>query len=1018
MPFRLYPRREEPTLDRELFRNPPREYRGLPFWCWNDRLDRSQLLRQIDVMQKMGFGGFHIHSRTGLATEYLGPTWLSLVEMCAGEARAREMLCWIYDEDRWPSGYAGGLVTQHVEFRQRHLLWTRIPYGQNAPRGKSDYTTAVRNETGRLLARYEVELDSTFRLKHFRRLADQEAISQQQTIWYAYIEPASPSTWFNGQTAVDVFSRQAIKQFIATTHERYRPVLDGALRSLPTAFFTDEPQFVKKSQFTVGNELHDLFMPISDDFCDTYRAAFGQDLLDHLPELFWNLPEDAPSLTRYRYHEHTAERFASGFSDTLGEWCEAHGVALTGHMLGEGSLMSQTRGCGEAMRGLRSFHIPGVDMLCDKRELTTVLQARSVAHQLGREGVASELYGVTGWHFDFAGHKSQGDWQAALGVTIRVPHLFWMSMRGEAKRDYPASIGEQSPWFEEYKLIEDHFARLNAVLSRGKPATQVAVIHPIESAWLAWGPKAQNEATAGSLEHCFQQLPQWLLYNGIDFDFVSEHSIDPGVQGSTFAVGKMNYTFVLISPTTTLRSTTLEALERFSDAGGTVVFAGEVARWVDALPSDRARRLAKRSRQVTFDQQSLLHSLARHRRVRIDFPRNEERPFLHRLLIDGERAYLFLLGSFERSRVHVEGHWDVTLLDTHSGRATEIEREVRGETTSFEPGASAPGHLLYELSPATQRVATLAEPPRYELHDRLAEPIDVTLAEPNVVVLDRARLIFGESAGEPTDILVLDNLIRSRLNLPPRNGRGVQPWADREPAPVLSQIELVYDFDSDIDLSNIELAIENPEDATIRLDGNLISNAPIGWWIDQAISRVVLPELKAGSHQLRLTIPFTRKTELEAVYLLGDFGVRVSGTQARIINPVRSLNWGDWTAQGLPFYGGNVIYHARLAPLASRSKLQFPKFQNPLLSIDHNGTRIGTVAFAPYEIELPENIDRLDITAYGNRSNTFGPLHHTNRDLKWIGPGAWRTTGDQWQDAYSLRAMGILTPPLRHAQLA
>ena len=107
-------------------------------------------------------------------------------------------------------------------------------------------------------------------------------------------------------------------------------------------------------------------------------------------------------------------------------------------------------------------------MLCDRQELNTAKQAQSAARQYGRSGVASELYGVTNWDFDFVGHKAQGDWQAALGVTVRVPHLTWVSMAGEAKRDYPASIGYQSPWYQRYALIEDHFARLNTVLTRGE----------------------------------------------------------------------------------------------------------------------------------------------------------------------------------------------------------------------------------------------------------------------------------------------------------------------------------------------------------------------------------------------------------------------------------------------------------------------------------------------------------------------------------------------------------------------
>src|SRR5690606_6060831 len=155
------------------------------------------------------------------------------------------------------------------------------------------------------------------------------------------------------------------------------------------------------------------------------------------------------------------------------------------------TLESQTHATGEAMRSLRAFQIPGIDMLCDNMELTTAKQAQSVAHQYGREGVLSELYGVTNWDFDFVGHKAQGDWQAALGVTVRVPHLAWVSMAGEAKRDYPASIFYQSPWFREYPLIEDHFARVNVAMTRGQPLVRVGVVHPIESYWLAYGPEEQ-----------------------------------------------------------------------------------------------------------------------------------------------------------------------------------------------------------------------------------------------------------------------------------------------------------------------------------------------------------------------------------------------------------------------------------------------------------------------------------------------------------------------------------------------
>ena len=91
-----------------LFARPTAPYRGKPFWAWNGALSRDELLRQIRVFAEMGMGGFFMHSRTGLSTEYLGDEWFELVNACADEAEKLGLEAWLYDEDRWPSGSAGG----------------------------------------------------------------------------------------------------------------------------------------------------------------------------------------------------------------------------------------------------------------------------------------------------------------------------------------------------------------------------------------------------------------------------------------------------------------------------------------------------------------------------------------------------------------------------------------------------------------------------------------------------------------------------------------------------------------------------------------------------------------------------------------------------------------------------------------------------------------------------------------------------------------------------------------------
>ena len=70
----------------------------------------------------------------------------------------------------------------------------------------------------------------------------------------------------------------------------------------------------------------------------------------------------------------------------------------------EPTLRSQTAAIGETMRAYKYFGYPGIDMLCNRVELTTAKQTQSVVHQYGKEAMLSELYGVTNWDFDFRGH--------------------------------------------------------------------------------------------------------------------------------------------------------------------------------------------------------------------------------------------------------------------------------------------------------------------------------------------------------------------------------------------------------------------------------------------------------------------------------------------------------------------------------------------------------------------------------------------------------------------------------------
>ena len=89
-------------------KNNLKDYAAIPFWSWNDKLEPEALAWQIRWMKEKGLGGFIMHARSGLVTEYLSEEWMKCIEACTKEARDLGMKAWVYDENGWPSGFVGG----------------------------------------------------------------------------------------------------------------------------------------------------------------------------------------------------------------------------------------------------------------------------------------------------------------------------------------------------------------------------------------------------------------------------------------------------------------------------------------------------------------------------------------------------------------------------------------------------------------------------------------------------------------------------------------------------------------------------------------------------------------------------------------------------------------------------------------------------------------------------------------------------------------------------------------------
>ena len=102
-------------------------YQSIPFWSWNDLLEPEELRRQIREMKKAGIGGFFMHARGGLMTEYLGDDWFTATQACIDEAEKQGMHAWCYDENGWPSGFAGGELLKNPENLVHFLRFAKKP---------------------------------------------------------------------------------------------------------------------------------------------------------------------------------------------------------------------------------------------------------------------------------------------------------------------------------------------------------------------------------------------------------------------------------------------------------------------------------------------------------------------------------------------------------------------------------------------------------------------------------------------------------------------------------------------------------------------------------------------------------------------------------------------------------------------------------------------------------------------------------------------------------------------------
>ena len=999
----------------EEFRAPGAQYRAIPFWAWNGRLEQGELLRQIERLAQMGFGGFFMHSRTGLNTPYLGKEWFALTNACADKGKGLGLGAWLYDEDRWPSGTAGGAVTRNPAYRMHFL---RL----------SEERPGLESEPA---ARFAVRMDGARWVSYRPLEADETVLPGETPLRFDVVEMPC-SSFYNGTTYVDTMNREATETFLQMTHQRYVEECGERIGDSILGIFTDEPHRGSlMTSFGQGADAGEYQIPWTAALPQRFREKYGYDLMENLPALFLK-KDEMPARIKWQYVELVEELFLENFARPIDQWCREHRLILTGHVLHEDSLTAQTAMSGSMMRYYAEMELPGIDFLGEfGRCYWIAKQLQSVARQLNKPRLLSELDGCTGWQMGFENYKAVGDWQALYGINLRCPHLAWYTMEGQAKRDYPASISHQSAWWKEYAYVEDYYARIARFAQDGTPVCRVLVVSPLESVWARIHPGwcdglSGKEQRVKELEERYAQVFYLLQRRHIDFDYGDEGLMAEyaAAEGNRLRVGQAYYDAVLVCGMDTVRGTTERMLREFAASGGRLIVCGEAPKAVDCLPGSPDWPGALR---VPFEEEALVAALREYAVASITLPGGEPaRDILCQAKqVDGETRLILLNDNREAAvngvELSIAGSGPVTRFIPETGDLERLPASESGGVVrvrlDFAPQAmlllSVGGVYPEACAPRAYRAVCRKESPaaafRYELD------------EPNLCVLDQASVsLNGGAWSEELEILKADRHVRDAFRLPYRGGEMLQPWfIGQRDLPVCGEAALRFSFEVEtMPAGPLYLVMEERQNFAAELNGSRLESVAQDFsWVDACFSAYEVPValLQPGRNEVVLRTSYRESSNLEALYLMGAFGVRLDGARRTLIRLPETLRPGSVVSQGLPFYSGKITY---LVPVPrevageGRLVLETGRFAGACITASGNGRR-AMIAWQPYEADVTGMVENgvLRVTDVLTRRNTFGPLHLVPARAYAYGPDSFETTGAHFSAAYSLVDAGLLSAP-------
>ena len=483
----------------------------LPFWTINAGLDVPRLCHQLEEMQRSGFDGAVWHPRFYPDNPpYLSTDYFAILSKVILHAKSLGMKFWLYDENGWPSGIAGGILPRR--FPDFRTIWL----------------TTIRGDAG-TAANPACSFDLNGERVH---------LCPQRGIGLDYLNPA------------------AVRKFFELALDSHRDGLTPEAFDYIDAVFTDEPVlgWVEEPAPPLG------IVPWTPALPDLWRDRFGDDLVSQLPLLFRR--ETGSAEFRIRFREFLTDQFVAAFFAPYNRWCAEHGKRFTGHVKGEEHPLFQVPLNGSCHQLFQHLALPGIDTLeRHPHHNFYARQVASAARQFGDGQAMAECFGGSGWGVEPQHLLNYLGWLAGNGITTFVLHLYHYHLNSAAVRDWPPSIPNHLTWRDAFPAVIRELRQRTAAPSSHPDGAGLLVVAPqraIMAEYEPWELSAFDihkcaryaDSPAARLNRTFLDLLASLDRNGVSYHLCDERTLEQhgrNVSSSGLQIGKVMYRQVLAS---------------------------------------------------------------------------------------------------------------------------------------------------------------------------------------------------------------------------------------------------------------------------------------------------------------------------------------------------------------------------------------------------------------------------------------------------------------------------------------